>query len=76
VVILDEIPTWTTPIAGSAQYVDGANTSAAIECSTDSGGTWGVCPAGPSTTVTDVRLNVGTLTAGSTATLTFVVLVP
>ena len=74
--ILDEIPTWTAPLAGSAQYVDGANTTATIECSTDGGGTWGACPAGPSTTVTDVRLDVGTLTSGSTATLTFVVLVP
>jgi uncharacterized repeat protein (TIGR01451 family) len=76
VIILDEIPTWTTPIAGSAQYVDGANTTATIECSTDGGTSWAACPAGPSTTVTNVRLNVGTLAAGDTATLTFMVLVP
>jgi uncharacterized repeat protein (TIGR01451 family) len=76
VIILDEIPTWTTPIAGSAQYVDGANTTATIECSTDGGTSWAACPAGPSTTVTNVRLNVGILAAGDTATLTFVVLVP
>jgi uncharacterized repeat protein (TIGR01451 family) len=74
VIILDQIPTWAAPVAGSAQYIDSTNTTAGIQCRI--AGVWGACPAGPSTTVTDVRLNVGTLTAGSTSTLTFVVLVP
>ena len=88
VFILDEIPTWAAPIAGSAQYIDGANTTVAIECSEDydplnpTAATWD-CPADPITTVTDIRLDVGTLTADDSAaggtdeaTLTFVVLVP
>ncbi len=83
VIILDEIPTWTAPIAGSAQYIDGANTTVGIECSDDNGATWGACPVVLDPTITDVRLDVGALTAddnavGGTdeATLTFVVLVP
>ena len=81
VVINDTVPTWSTPVAGQGEYVQGANTTAGIECSTTgSNGTYGPCPSGPADTVTDVRLNVGTLTANGTAddsrTLTFVVFIP
>ena len=76
VVIFDEIPTWLLPVAGSANYAASANTSATIECSTNNGGSWAACPAGISTTVTNVRLSVGNLAAAANETLTFVVYIP
>ena len=76
VIILDEIPTWLVPVAGKADYAASANASAGIECSTNGGTSWAACPAGTSSAVTDVRLNVGNLAASSSATLKFVVYIP
>ena len=87
VIINDPIPTWGVPVADNkAQYVHSdVNTTAGIECSTNNGTSYGACPTGanPDVTVTDVRLNVGTLTANDGAaggsdseTLTFVVFIP
>jgi uncharacterized repeat protein (TIGR01451 family) len=69
VIVFDGIP-------APSQYASSTNASAATECSTNGGTAWATCPVGIAPTVTDVRLNIGTLAAGATQTLTFVVYVP
>ncbi len=69
VIVFDGIP-------APSQYAASTNATAAIECSTNGGTAWATCPAGIAPTVTDVRLNIGTLAAGVTQTLKFVVYVP
>ncbi len=69
VIVFDGIPT-------PSQFAASTNQSATIECSTNAGVAWAACPAGIAPTVTDVRLNIGTLAAGATQTLTFVVYIP
>jgi uncharacterized repeat protein (TIGR01451 family) len=69
VIVFDGIPS-------PSQYASSINASAASECSSNSGTSWGSCPPGISPSVTDVRLNIGTLAAGVTQTLKFVVYIP
>jgi uncharacterized repeat protein (TIGR01451 family) len=69
VIVFDGIP-------APSQYASSINASGTIECSTDGGTSWATCPAGIAPSVTDVRLNIGTLAASVTQTLRFVVYVP
>jgi uncharacterized repeat protein (TIGR01451 family) len=69
VIIFDGIPV-------PSQFASSTSASAAMECSTNGGTSWGACPAGIAPAVSDVRLNIGTLAAGVTETLRFVVYVP
>jgi uncharacterized repeat protein (TIGR01451 family) len=69
VIVFDGIPV-------PSQFASSANASVAIECSTNGGTSWAACPAGIAPTITDVRLNIGTLAASITQTLKFVVYVP
>ena len=85
VVITDDVPSWTTPVAGRAEYTFSTSTSAGLLC--DQGSGYAVCPTGTvgeqDANVVSVRLNVGTLSANDglsggtdSATLVFVVYVP
>lgn len=70
--------TITDPVPLNTQFAFSTQTSAGIQCAT--GGGFAPCPTGTSggsaPTVTEVQLPVGSLPAGETATLVFVVLVP